>query len=387
MKKSIAILFLFFTFFNVKAQIMGPNLVINPGFEQYTQCPFNGTQIRFAFPWDDCVGGNGSSDYYNTCSTNPYIYLIFNFRQPRSGNGMAGIYMFGTWIGDEYREYIMGVLTDSLKKQKRYCGELYTGYIICKQAVENIGMYFSVDTVSNYSGLFALVPQIENHKGILKDTINWVKVVGSFIAKGGEKHITIGNFKDNSHTNFEEVFYSPMGAYYCIDDVSVCECSFDINLGQDTVLCEGDTKMLSVSLPNATFTWQDSSHAATYEVKQPGTYWVRAYVAEYGITTSDTIVISAEREEICYPTLVIPNFMSPNGDNMNDYFQLGNLEYYDVSLQIFNRWGNLLYQNDHYKNDYNCNGCATGVYYYLISTKSLRNGKVKDYHGSLTVLH
>ncbi|MCX6231065.1 MAG: gliding motility-associated C-terminal domain-containing protein [Bacteroidetes bacterium] len=366
---------------------MGPNLVINPGFEQYTQCPFNGTQIRFAFPWDDCVGGNGSSDYYNTCSTNPYIYLIFNFRQPRSGNGMAGIYMFGTWIGDEYREYIMGVLTDSLKKQKRYCGELYTGYIICKQAVENIGMYFSVDTVSNYSGLFALVPQIENHKGILKDTINWVKVVGSFIAKGGEKHITIGNFKDNSHTNFEEVFYSPMGAYYCIDDVSVCECSFDINLGQDTVLCEGDTKMLSVSLPNATFTWQDSSHAATYEVKQPGTYWVRAYVAEYGITTSDTIVISAEREEICYPTLVIPNFMSPNGDNMNDYFQLGNLEYYDVSLQIFNRWGNLLYQNDHYKNDYNCNGCATGVYYYLISTKSLRNGKVKDYHGSLTVLH
>ncbi|MFZ4412198.1 MAG: gliding motility-associated C-terminal domain-containing protein [Bacteroidales bacterium] len=373
------------TLFNTQGQIIGPNLVANPGFELYTQCPNNPTQIRFAFLWDDCVGGIGSSDYYNLCTSSPSLLAMFNFRQPRSGNGMAGIYMFGTWVGDEYREYIMGVLTDSLKKQKRYCGEFYNGYIICKQAVENIGMYFSVDTVLNYSGLFALVPQIENHNGVLKDTINWVKVIGTFIANGGEKHLTIGNFKDNLHTNFEEVYYSPMGAYYCIDDVSVCECSFDINLGPDAKLCEGDNIILNPNLPNATYTWQDGSHAATYEVKQPGTYWVRAYVAEYGITTSDTIIITAEKEEICNPPLVIPNFITPNGDGANDYFHIGNADKYELSLQIFNRWGKLIYQQDHYQNDYNGNSTASGVYYYLLTAKSLRNLLVKEYKGSLTV--
>ncbi len=383
------ILLLYFTLLGLTSngQIIGPNLVANPSFEQYIQCPFNSSQIKFAFPWEDCLGGNGSSDYLNYCTSHPGLIITLNLRPPRTGVGMAGIYMFGTWIGDEYREYIMGVLTDSLKKQKRYCGEFYTGYVICKQAVENIGMYFSIDTVLNYSGLFALVPQIENHNGVLKDTNNWEKVVGSFVAKGGEKHLTIGNFKDNLHTNFEEVDYSPVGAYYCIDDVSVCECNFDINLGQDTSLCAGDTKILTASLPNATYTWQDGSHAATYEVKQPGTYWVRAYVAEYGITTSDTIIITAEKEEICNPPLVIPNFITPNGDGANDYFHIGNADKYELSLQIFNRWGKLIYQHEHYQNDYNGNSTASGVYYYLLTAKSLRNGLVKEYKGSLTVLN
>ena len=144
--------------------------------------------------------------------------------------------------------------------------------------------------------------------------------------------------------------------------------------------------ILNPNLPNATYTWQDSSHAATYEVKQPGTYWVRAYVAEYGITTSDTIIITAEKEEICNPPLVIPNFITPNGDGANDYFHIGNADKYELSLQIFNRWGKLIYQQDHYQNDYNGNSSASGVYYYLLNAKSLRNTQLKEYKGCITVL-
>ncbi|MFZ4401633.1 MAG: gliding motility-associated C-terminal domain-containing protein, partial [Bacteroidales bacterium] len=140
-------------------------------------------------------------------------------------------------------------------------------------------------------------------------------------------------------------------------------------------------------LPNASYTWQDSSHTATYEVKEPGTYWVRAYVAEYDITTSDTIVISAEDEKICNPPLIIPNFITPNGDGNNDNFQLGNADKYDISLQIYNRWGNLIYQTAKYQNDFSCSQCADGVYFYLLSAKSKRNGMVKEYKGSLTVFN
>jgi len=256
--------------------LLSGNLVINPGFEDYIQCPLNYGQIFFVSNWSDGQGGGGSSDYFNTCTTNAGLISILNDQYPKSGNAMVGIACYGNWIGHNYREYITGVLNDSLKKSKQYCGLFYTALrSSCKGAVENLGMYFSELPII-YSGnlipLSYLQPQIENKKGIIKDTINWVKISGSFIANGGEKDLIIGNFRDNQHTNYLEVFYGAVAPYYYIDDVSVCECSFDINLGPDTTLCEGESIILNPNLPNATYTWQDSSHAATYEVKQSGTY-------------------------------------------------------------------------------------------------------------------
>ncbi len=196
------------------------------------------------------------------------------------------------------------------------------------------------------------------------------------------------NFKDDSHTNYILYDNPPyVWASYLFDDVSVCECSFDINLGEDSMLCEGESIILNPNLPNATYTWQDSSHTATYEAKQPGTYWVRAFVADYEITTSDTIIINKGDENYCAPPLLIPNFITPNGDGNNDFFKICNSDKYELDLQILNRWGNLIYRNASYKNDFSCKECADGVYYYLINAKSLRNGKEKAYKGSLTVMN
>ena len=127
------------------------------------------------------------------------------------------------------------------------------------------------------------------------DTINWFKMPNTFIAKGEEQYLTIGNF-DNA-------IIWPSGAigttYVYIDDVSVCECSFNFNLGNDTTLCIGESLILKPYIPNATYTWQDGSHDSTYKVTQTGTYWVRAYFADYNITTYDTINISY------YPTPIV----------------------------------------------------------------------------------
>ena len=343
-------------------------------------------QIFLASPWSDCMNGTGSSEYFNLCTTDPGLLSTLYYQQPRTGLGMAGIYMYGTWIQDNYREYIIGNFSDSLTKHKRYCGNLFTSFLNCKGAVENIGMYFSPNPILIDSNLYALQPQIENHKGIIKDTLNWVRVNGSFVANGGERYITIGNFKDNLHTNYEELNYSAMGAYYFIDDVSICECSFDINFGADSSLCDDESIILNPNLPNATYTWQDSSHAATYEVKQPGTYWVRAYVADYDITSTDTIVITAGDDNICNPPLTIPNVITPNGDSQNDNFVIQNAETYEIALQIYNRWGNIIYETTNYQNDFSCNNCADGVYFYVLKAKSKRNGKEKEYKGSLTII-
>jgi gliding motility-associated-like protein len=74
--------------------------------------------------------------------------------------------------------------------------------------------------------------------------------------------------------------------------------------------------------------------------------------------------------------LVTPNVITPNNDNTNDFFIVRNLEDYDrVNIKIINRWGNLIYENEDYQNDWNgkaVNGqdLTEGVYYYTVQPQS-----------------
>ncbi|HTA61522.1 MAG TPA: gliding motility-associated C-terminal domain-containing protein, partial [Bacteroidia bacterium] len=52
--------------------------------------------------------------------------------------------------------------------------------------------------------------------------------------------------------------------------------------------------------------------------------------------------------------LIIPNGFSPNGDGTNDAFEINGLEEYtNVKINVFNRWGNLVYDSGDYKNNWN----------------------------------
>ncbi|MFN3528385.1 MAG: gliding motility-associated C-terminal domain-containing protein [Bacteroidia bacterium] len=63
----------------------------------------------------------------------------------------------------------------------------------------------------------------------------------------------------------------------------------------------------------------------------------------------------------------IPNVITPNGDGLNDVFVIQNLEYYPGSrLQIFNRWGQELYNSMDYRNDWSGEGLESGNYYYQL---------------------
>jgi gliding motility-associated-like protein len=389
--KKILFTILLFTGLFSQGQIIGPNLVRNSSFEDYDTCPLNFSELYKAKYW-----WGASADYYNSCSILMGVPSNFSgFQYAHSGNAYAGfaLYLHQNLNPNNnytYIESIKNKLEDSLKRNKRYCVDYfvtmseysfkYTSALNGLIIYDSIGAMFSINQVQNDMNPIICDTCVKSIKSVIGlDTLNWVRFSGSILANGGEKYLTIGKFNTMNWLPTISCLF-----YVYIDDVSVCECAYNINLGPDTTLCESESLILNASLPNATYTWQDSSNTATYEVKQPGTYWVRAYVAEYGITSSDTIFISPGDENYCTPSLTIPNFITPNGDGMNDNFQIGNADKYELNLKIFNRWGNLIYQNAHYQNDYNGNSCADGVYYYLLTAKSLRNGKEKQYKGSVT---
>ncbi len=66
-----------------------------------------------------------------------------------------------------------------------------------------------------------------------------------------------------------------------------------------------------------------------------------------------------------------PNIITPNGDGFNDFFIVENLEYLlNCRLEVYNRWGQLVYSNDNYDNLWNAEDLADGVYFYQVDYTS-----------------
>lgn len=80
--------------------------------------------------------------------------------------------------------------------------------------------------------------------------------------------------------------------------------------------------------------------------------------------------------------LTIPNVFSPNGDGVNDYFEIENLLYFGNSrFQVFNRWGQEVYSSANYKNNWNGSGFSEGTYYFLLDVPGLGS-----FRGEMTLL-
>lgn len=88
--------------------------------------------------------------------------------------------------------------------------------------------------------------------------------------------------------------------------------------------------------------------------------------------------------------LIVPNVFTPNGDNINDYFHVKNSGMVEYNLQIFNRWGLLMFETTapQLKWDGTTQSgeqVPAGVYYYVLKAKSATNTYEKT--GNVTILY
>ena len=65
----------------------------------------------------------------------------------------------------------------------------------------------------------------------------------------------------------------------------------NVDLGNDTAVCDGESFLISLNFPTGTFIWQDASTKSYFRVKSAGTYW--AQVTNNGCVNSDTIVVGS----------------------------------------------------------------------------------------------
>jgi gliding motility-associated-like protein len=79
-------------------------------------------------------------------------------------------------------------------------------------------------------------------------------------------------------------------------------------------------------------------------------------------------------------TLYAPNAFSPNGDGVNDHFQIKGQGVEDYNLEIYNRWGQMVFQseniNTRWNGEYRGKQAPIGTYVYQVKGINVSGNKI-----------
>lgn len=131
------------------------------------------------------------------------------------------------------------------------------------------------------------------------------------------------------------------------------------------------------------YLWSTGSTDQNAEGLAPGTYDVTVTDAN---TCTQTFGFEIFLNDV--ECLIIPNTFTPNGDQYNDTWVIGNIDLYpNAEVHIFNKWGNELYSTSGTYTPWdgieNGNPLPSDVYYYIIL---LNNGDDNKYTGNVIIV-
>lgn len=249
------------------------NLVPNGSFEEYTSCPLLNELGNLEF--NKCIGWwyttpsqIGTPDYFNACNNQVnggtgVVGVPNNFwgYQPAfDGDGYVGFVAFSysfSLNAVDGTEPIQCRLKIPLKSCTKYAFKCRVNLSNkSSHGISKLSINVSKDSlIMPQSDLYeidnwlAIQPTWTNDTPII-DTVNWIRIKGDFIAKGGEQFLTIGYFEqDFDFTDLYEndtamaTGWNAYGVYIFIDSVQLIEIGPIEN-------CESIVEIPNVFTPN-----------------------------------------------------------------------------------------------------------------------------------------
>lgn len=156
--------------------------------------------------------------------------------------------------------------------------------------------------------------------------------------------------------------------------------------GPDVEIIQGRPAELRAT-GGVAYAWEPAESLSNANVANP--------VARPDVTTTYTVTITTEEgctatDEVTVtviPAITAPNAFSPNGDRVNDVWEIGNIQNYpDARIEIFNRWGNQIFSSTGYATPwdgtYNGESLPVATYYYIIYL----NSSEKPISGHVTII-
>ncbi|MGC4104472.1 YCF48-related protein [Ferruginibacter sp.] len=168
-----------------------------------------------------------------------------------------------------------------------------------------------------------------------------------------------------------------------------------VNAGPDKTIVNGDVVQLQGTgstntqsilwTPAASITSGGNTYSAVAKPTVTTTYTLTVKDNNNCVSTDDAVITV-----IPYCVKIMDAF-TPNGDGINDKWIVtsGGACTNQVTVKVFNRYGDLVYTNENYQNDWNGTykgkPVADGTYYYAIVFR-LINGNVVTLKGDVTIL-
>lgn len=223
---------------------LAQNLVPNPSFEERYACP------QFYPDLDGVVkewtSFRGTPDYFHSCSSVCGFNNNWGYQEPQTSEAYAGFTTYHRQIS-EAREHIGVKLINPLTIGNKYYITFYvsSGYtpLQVNIATNKIGALVTTYPYSDPNS----ISQLPNNStiytnSIISDTVEWIKISGSFIADSAYQYLVIGCFFDDNNIDTLHFPYQvvPQFTYYYLDDVC---------LSTDSCLCDSCV-ILPLSVPN-----------------------------------------------------------------------------------------------------------------------------------------
>jgi outer membrane protein OmpA-like peptidoglycan-associated protein len=212
------------------------NLVTNPSFEDVEGKQKKLGNIDKATGWNSATGKAADLFIFGekiaelSAPTN-----LYGKQDPKDGKNYAGIVAYSYNNEKLQRSYIYSELSKEMTKGARYCVKFNVVLAdASKYYCNNIGAFITKESVDasatqilNAGKKGGVVLHPNNKMEDFDSNFDWKQVCGTYVSTGKEKYIIIGNFSDDSETEWDKnkvksTDYTPVaGAYYYIDNISV----------------------------------------------------------------------------------------------------------------------------------------------------------------------
>ncbi len=221
------------------------NLVENGSFEEASNKLRRLGGIEYAEGWSSPTGV--TADLFSAYAKMPDVMTpenVYGKEDAKDGDNYAGIVVY-SYNDKEKRQYITTKLTTPMKKGMRYKVMFYASLAeLSKYSSNKLAAHFSKKPFSTKEKVAAIIEDshvLHPEEEVFTGMYGWDLVCGEYVAQGGEKFITIGNFTPNNDVKNErnkkprEVKGQQIiAAYYYIDAISVelldqdeqCDCPY-----------------------------------------------------------------------------------------------------------------------------------------------------------------
>ncbi len=177
------------------------------------------------------------------------------------------------------------------------------------------------------------------------------------------------------------------GVFISVNAIAETDVTFEVNIGEPAQLIGSN------STGNITsYTWSptgsinDVSSANTFALPIQTTTFVLEVRDDFDCSDSDSVLV---RVGDCVPQ---HSGFTPNDDGVNDLWVIPCLSLLSGDLEVYNRWGQMVYMKDNYDNTWNGTHFQTGqdlpdaTYYYILKVSYPNYSNPIIYKGTVSII-